>query len=84
MEQPLGFVDPKQPNLVCKLHKSLYGLKQAPRVWFEKLRNVLLTFGFISARSNQSLFIQFTTIHKIFVLVYVDDILVTRYNNEEV
>lgn len=79
MEQPLGFVDPKQPNLVCKLHKSLYGLKQAPRVWFEKLRNVLLTLGFISTRSNQSLFI-----HKIFVLVYVDDILVTRYNNEEV
>ena len=61
----------------------LIGLKQAPRAWFEKLRNVL-TFGFISARSNQSLFIQFTTIHNIFVLVYVDDILVTRYNNEDV
>ncbi|RVW56384.1 Retrovirus-related Pol polyprotein from transposon RE1 [Vitis vinifera] len=37
MEHSPGFVDPKQPHLVCKLHKSLYGLKQAPRAWFEKL-----------------------------------------------
>ena len=84
MEQPLGFVDPKQPHLVCKLHKSLYGLKQAPRAWFEKLRNALLAFGFITARSDQSLFIRFTTTHTIFVLVYVDDILVTGCNSEEV
>lgn len=32
MVQPEGFVDPKQPTHVCKLHKALYGLKQAPRV----------------------------------------------------
>ncbi|KAL6346756.1 hypothetical protein AAG906_002872 [Vitis piasezkii] len=37
MERPPRFVDPKQPHLVCKLHKFLYGLKQAPRAWFEKL-----------------------------------------------
>lgn len=84
MEQPLGLVDPKQPHLVCRLHKSLYGLKQAPRAWFEQLRNALLAFGFITARSDQSLFIRFTTTHTIFVLVYVDDILVTGYNSEEV
>jgi hypothetical protein len=28
--QPVGFVDPAHPDLVCKLNKSLYGLKQAP------------------------------------------------------
>jgi hypothetical protein len=28
--QPPGFIDPTQPDLVCRLNKSLYGLKQAP------------------------------------------------------
>jgi hypothetical protein len=27
MEQPQGFVDPKFPDHVCRLHKALYGLK---------------------------------------------------------
>ncbi|RVW50500.1 Retrovirus-related Pol polyprotein from transposon TNT 1-94 [Vitis vinifera] len=31
MQQPQGFIDEKNPNLVCRLHKALYGLKQAPR-----------------------------------------------------
>ena len=52
MEQTPGFVDPKRPHLVCKLHKSLYGLKQIPRVWFEKLHNAFLVFRFILARSG--------------------------------
>ena len=31
MEQPEGFIVPKQKKKVCKLVKSLYGLKQAPK-----------------------------------------------------
>jgi len=29
MQQPLGFMDPKQPLSVCHLKKTLYGLKQS-------------------------------------------------------
>ena len=31
MEQPHGFVDPRNPSYVCKLRKAIYGLHQAPR-----------------------------------------------------
>ena len=30
IEQPEGFFDENNKNIVCKLHKALYGLKQAP------------------------------------------------------
>lgn len=76
MEQPPGFEI--SSNLVCKLHKAIYGLIEAPRAWFDKLHGVLLTLGFISAKSNQSLFVKTTSQHKFYLLVYVDDILVTR------
>lgn len=61
----------------CKLHKALYGLKQAPRAWFEKLHYALRSFGFNSAKSDQSLFIKVNSHHRIYILVYVDDIRVT-------
>ena len=54
----------------------MYGLKQASRAWFEKLHRALLSFGFVSTKSNQSLFLRFTPSHITYVLVYVYDILV--------
>ena len=80
MEQPKGFIEKSTSHLVCKLHKSLYGLKQAPRAWFEKLYEALVGLGFTSAKSDRSLFTRFTMYHTTFLLVYVDDILVTGSN----
>ena len=63
MEQPPGFIQHNHSHLVCKLHKNLYGLKQAPSAWLEKLSATLYSFGFISAKSDQSLFIFVTKSH---------------------
>jgi hypothetical protein len=62
---------------VCKLRRSLYGLKQAPRAWFEKFRNTLLTFSFTQSQYDSSLFFYKTTTGMVFLLVYVDDIILT-------
>ncbi|KAJ9555883.1 hypothetical protein OSB04_010497 [Centaurea solstitialis] len=76
MAQPPGFVDPEHPDHVCRLRKAIYVLKQAPRAWYTELRTHLLSIGFINSVSDTSLFIQKGT-KNLFVLVYVDDIIVT-------
>ena len=76
MTQPEGFCV-GGPQLVCKLNKALYGLKQAPRAWFSKLQSALLTMGFNSAKCDCSLFIKITSHNTLYVLVYVDDVIIT-------
>jgi hypothetical protein len=77
MEQPTGFIDKAHPTMVCKLHKSIYGLKQAPRAWFNRLSTFLLELGFKGSLVDTSLFIYLQGSIQIYMLVYVDDILIT-------
>ena len=77
MAQPPGFVDPTLPSHVCRLHKSLYGLKQAPRAWYNRLSEFLISIGFQASKVDTSLFILSFGGAMIYLLVYVDDILLT-------
>ncbi|KAM6587036.1 hypothetical protein CsatA_009641 [Cannabis sativa] len=83
MQQPPGFEE-QGPNMVCKLHKAIYGLKQAPRAWFDKLKTSLQHYGFHSSKADASLFIRFTNKHTTYILVYVDDILITGSDSNEI
>lgn len=75
MKQPQGF-ERQNSSLVCKLNRSLYGLKQALRAWFDRLSQLLLSFGFQFSHCDKSLFIKTTSDCSLYVLVYVDDILI--------
>lgn len=77
MHQPFGYVHPNFPNHVCRLHKALYGLKQAPRAWYHRLQEHLQSLGFVNSTSDTSLFICRQGLATLFLLVYVDDILIT-------
>lgn len=77
MEQPKGFEDPTFPDHVRHLHKSIYGLKQAPRAWFMRPSQALLELGFSNSIVDTSLFLFHQHSIHIFVLIYVDDILVS-------
>jgi hypothetical protein len=77
MAQPTSFIDAVQPSHVCHLHKSLYGLKQAPRAWFERFTSHLLTLGFTASVADASLFVLKQGSVIVYLLLYVDDIIIT-------
>ncbi|KAI0515633.1 hypothetical protein KFK09_008298 [Dendrobium nobile] len=84
MRQPPGFQNARHPDFVCKLRKSLYGLKQAPRQWFQKLTGFLKAQGFGFSRSDPSLLILNKNHIQIYILIYVDDFLVTGNNAQAI
>jgi hypothetical protein len=77
MAQPPGFQHPQFLTAVCKLHKAIYGLKQAPRAWFSRLSAQLIDLEFTNSKSDSSLFINKAHDITIFVLIYVDDTIIT-------
>ncbi|PKU66893.1 Retrovirus-related Pol polyprotein from transposon TNT 1-94 [Dendrobium catenatum] len=77
MKQPQGFIDETYPDYVCKLHKTIYGLKQAPREWFHTLTNSLQSLGFTFSKSDPSLLLYKHNGIQIYMLLYVDDILIS-------
>ena len=81
MAQPPCFVNPTFPSHVCRLHKSLYGLKQASRAWYNRLIEFLISIGFQALKVDTSLFILSFNGAIFYLLVYVDDILLTGSNS---
>jgi transposase InsO family protein len=76
-QQPPGFVDPGAPDHVCRLQKSLYGLKQAPRAWYQRFATFIRQLGFVASTSDTSLFIFREGTSLAYLLLYVDDIVLT-------
>ncbi|GJW10107.1 ribonuclease H-like domain-containing protein [Tanacetum coccineum] len=77
MHQPPGFTDSAHSDYVCLLQKSLYGLKQAPRAWFQRFSSYAIRAGFYHSKTDSSLFIFHKGPDTAYLLLYVDDIILT-------
>jgi hypothetical protein len=64
------------------LDRSLYGLKQAPRAWFDRFATFLRSIGFTSSRSDPSLFVLHQRAGAAYLLLYVDDIVLTASSTQ--
>lgn len=79
MKQPQGF-EQGSPMMVCKLNRAIYGLKQASRSWFLAIRSVLLSLGFSQSKADTSLFFRTRKSEVIYLLLNVDDMLITGFS----
>ncbi|KAJ8466181.1 hypothetical protein OPV22_028733 [Ensete ventricosum] len=57
---------------------------QAPRAWYTKLSSFLMFVGFSNSKSDTYLFLRQLPDNTLYLLVYVDDIIVTSSNSLEV
>ncbi|WVZ53305.1 hypothetical protein U9M48_004270 [Paspalum notatum var. saurae] len=64
--------------MVCRLHSSLYGLKQPPRAWFQCFASVVTAAGFFASAHDPALFVQTSSRGRTLLLLYVDDMIITR------
>ena len=81
MQQPQGYEVKGKENLFCMLKKSLYVLKQSPRQWYLKFDKFTIEQGYSRWKSNHCVYFKRLD-NKIYIilLLYVDGMLVARYN----
>ncbi|KAI0519453.1 hypothetical protein KFK09_006901 [Dendrobium nobile] len=84
MKQSPRFVDKQFPNHICLLKKAIYGWKQAPREWFSTFSAYLIQYGFRSSSADPSLLLFNHNSIQLYILVYVDDILLTGNSTSEI
>lgn len=85
MSQPEGYEFPGKEDHVCRLKKSLYGLKQSPRQWYLRFDKFMQLHEFI--KCSYDCCVYYKTIKDglyIYLLLYVDDMLVACKDKEEI
>lgn len=68
----------------CRLKKSLYGLKQSPRAWFDRFRQAVCDMGYTQCNGDHTVFYKHKGSFITIMAVYVDDIIITGDDVEEI
>lgn len=81
VEQPERYIVEGQEDKLYLFRKTLYGLKQAPRAWYSRINEYLMSLGFERSPNEHTLYVREIDDEKIFISLYVDDLLVTGTNS---
>ena len=72
MEQPDGYVQAGNEQMVCKLMKKLlYGLKQAPRCWNAVFIDYLKSIRFEQSVADLCVYVKKSKDHLVIVAIYI-------------
>ena len=85
MEQPEGFIKLGDEGKVCLLKRSIYGLKQSSRQWNLQFDQHMRKIGFESSKYDSCVYMKKRDGKSVaFLLLYVDDMLVTGSDINEI
>jgi hypothetical protein len=75
--QPARFEDPLHPPLRLPPQQVSLWPQAGPRAWYNRFASYLLSLGFINTKTDALLFIYHHEGNTIYLLLYVDDIVLT-------
>ncbi|PRQ27705.1 putative linoleate 9S-lipoxygenase [Rosa chinensis] len=84
MDLPPGYGTSTGVKVVCRLRKSLHGLKQSPRAWFGRFTTFMRRIGYRQSNSDHTLFLKNQKGKVTVLIIYVDDMVVTGNDLEEI
>jgi hypothetical protein len=84
MDIPPGCTGSAETKIVCKLERALYGLKQSPRAWFGRFSSAMRKYGYHQSNSDHTLFLKHRQSKVTALIVYVDDMIITGDDAEEI
>ena len=84
MEVPPGYTGSIETKIVCKWERALYGLKQSPRAWFGRFSSVMRKYGYHQSNLDHTLFLKDRQSKVTTLIVYVDDMIITGDDAEEI
>ena len=84
MNIPPGYTVTSGKETACRLQRALYGLKQSPRAWFGRLSSAMKKYGFQQSNSNHTIFLKHRSGKITALIVYVDDMIITGDDKEEI
>jgi hypothetical protein len=84
MDVPPGYTVSSGDQTVCRLQRALYGLKQSPRAWFGRFSLAMKKYGFQQSNSDHTLFLKHNKGRVTALIIYVDDMIITGNDTEEI
>jgi hypothetical protein len=69
-------------SMTVKLEKALYGCIESARLWYDRLSDILMEFGYIRNPVERCVFNKGMGGEQVTVILYVDDLLITSQSAE--
>lgn len=82
MKHPEGYIEKGKDEPFYKLKKSFYGMKQSTRMWYQKFNSYILGLGFVRSQVDHCVYYKKVDEYFIYVVFYVNDMLLVRNNME--